>query len=100
MAFGCCVALGGPLGGRSDSRQTAMTKSDLLATHERAWRDRPVIFGEPDGGFTPAEAAGALIAEHGLARALTVARERAAKYPGPWNFDEHVYRLLQETVDA
>lgn len=77
-----------------------MTKSDLLATHERAWRERPAILGEPEGGFTPAEAAGALIAIHGLARARQVAGEEALKSPGLWNFYDHVHRILQEAVDS
>lgn len=80
--------------------QTAMTVSDLLWLHRRAWLDRPAILGEPEGGFTPAEAAGALVAGHGLDKAREIARERASEFPGPWNFHERVYRILQETVDA
>lgn len=77
-----------------------MTKSDLLATHERAWRERPVILGEPIGGFTPTEQAGSMVARYGLEEAREIARQRSAAVKGPWNFDEHVYRILQETVDA
>jgi hypothetical protein len=80
--------------------QTAMTVSDLLWLHRRAWLDRPAILGEPEGGFTPAEAAGALVAGHGLDKAREIARERAGEFPGPWNFHERVYRILEETVDA
>lgn len=79
---------------------SVMTTSDLLWLHRRAWLDRPAILGEPEGGFTPAEAAGALVAGHGLDKAREIARERASEFPGPWNFHERVYRILQETVEA
>jgi hypothetical protein len=72
-----------------------MTVNELIHLYDRAWAERPAIFGLPGGELSPAEQAGELVRQHGLEGARAVARQRAADFPAPWSFYHQVLQVLE-----
>lgn len=71
-----------------------MNVAQLVELAQKAWAERPTVFGLPGGGMTPEEKAGDLIRQHGLAEARSIARDQDRMLPAPWSFEHCVYEVL------
>lgn len=76
-----------------------MTTHELVQNYESSWSAKPAIFGVPGGQLSPAEQAGELIKNYGLAAARRIACEKAREFPAAWNHWQRVSDALHSASE-
>lgn len=71
-----------------------MNVAQLVELAQKAWAERPTVFGLPGGAMTPEEKAGDLIRLHGLSEARAIALAQDRILPAPWSFEHCVCEVL------
>jgi hypothetical protein len=74
-----------------------MTAGELISVYEQSFSQKPIIFGQPEGAFSPEEDAGNLIKHHGLHHAREIARAKADEFPAAWDHWTRVAEILNHT---